>query len=109
MTAWNFLNKDLPDANLPERAQFRATRCLPGEIAPYVLLPGDPARAGAALDALGLPGQRLITLRKDPSAFRTSAGGEGAPSLVCGPESDSPPARLRSSKTAIQLPQGPTG
>ena len=29
----------------PERARCRATRCLPGEIAEYVLLPGDPARA----------------------------------------------------------------
>lgn len=45
MSAWNLSNKNLPDADLPERAQFRATRCLPGEIAPYVLLPGDPGRA----------------------------------------------------------------
>ena len=44
MTAWDF-QQQLPDPNLPERAQFRATRCLPGEIAPYVLLPGDPGRA----------------------------------------------------------------
>ena len=28
-----------------ERSRCRATRCLPGEIAPYVLLPGDPGRA----------------------------------------------------------------
>lgn len=45
MSAWNFQNKDMPDASLPERARFRATRCLPGEIAPHVLLPGDPGRA----------------------------------------------------------------
>ena len=36
---------DLPDPNSPERAAFRAIRCLPGEIAPNVLVPGDPARA----------------------------------------------------------------
>jgi DeoD family purine-nucleoside phosphorylase len=45
MSVWNFQNENLPDAGLPERALFRATRCLPGEIAPYVLLPGDPGRA----------------------------------------------------------------
>jgi len=45
MSAWNFPNEDLPDGDAPERAQFRATRCVPGEIAPYVLLPGDPTRA----------------------------------------------------------------
>ena len=31
--------------NDPARTRCRAIRCLPGEIAPYVLLPGDPARA----------------------------------------------------------------
>lgn len=36
---------DLPDANDPQRAAYRAIRCLPGEIAPNVLVPGDPARA----------------------------------------------------------------
>jgi uridine phosphorylase len=35
----------LPDVNDPARARCRAIRCLPGEIAPYALLPGDPARA----------------------------------------------------------------
>ena len=45
MSAWNILDENLPDASLPERAQFRATRCIPGEIAPFVLLPGDPSRA----------------------------------------------------------------
>jgi uridine phosphorylase len=35
----------LPDVNDPARTRCRAIRCLPGEIAPYVLLPGDPARA----------------------------------------------------------------
>jgi len=36
---------NLPDINDPARTRCRAIRCLPGEIAPYVLLPGDPARA----------------------------------------------------------------
>ena len=40
---WNA--EGLPDIDTPERAACRATRCLPGEIAPYVLLPGDPGRA----------------------------------------------------------------
>jgi uridine phosphorylase len=35
----------LPDVNDPARTRCRAIRCLPGEIAPYVLLPGDPSRA----------------------------------------------------------------
>jgi uridine phosphorylase len=35
----------LPDVNDPARTRCRAIRCLPGEVAPYVLLPGDPARA----------------------------------------------------------------
>ncbi|MDG1865347.1 MAG: nucleoside phosphorylase [Woeseiaceae bacterium] len=36
---------DLPDPNDPLRAQFRALRCVPGEIASNVLVPGDPFRA----------------------------------------------------------------
>jgi DeoD family purine-nucleoside phosphorylase len=36
---------DLPNKDDAQRAQCRATRCLPGEIAEYVLLPGDPGRA----------------------------------------------------------------
>jgi uridine phosphorylase len=36
---------ELPDANEPGRAECRAMRCLPGEVAPNVLVPGDPARA----------------------------------------------------------------
>jgi len=33
------------DVNDPARVEARAIRCLPGELAPHVLLPGDPARA----------------------------------------------------------------
>ncbi len=35
----------LPSPHDEERAKARAIRCLPGEIAPLVLLPGDPDRA----------------------------------------------------------------
>lgn len=42
---WRTLTDNLPQADDPERAKCRATRCLPGEIAEYVLLPGDPSRA----------------------------------------------------------------
>ena len=44
MDIWN-RPADLPEIDTPERAQCRATRCVKGEIAPYVLLPGDPGRA----------------------------------------------------------------
>ena len=43
--AWRSEGDGLPRIDDPIRAQCRATRCLPGEIAEYVLLPGDPARA----------------------------------------------------------------
>lgn len=36
---------ELPSPDEPDRAMYRATRCLPGEIAPNVLVPGDPVRA----------------------------------------------------------------
>lgn len=41
---WTFQH-ELPDANDPLRARTRAIRCLPGEVASIVLLPGDPSRA----------------------------------------------------------------
>ena len=42
---WQQNNGDLPAVDDPQRALCRATRCLKGEIAEYVLLPGDPGRA----------------------------------------------------------------
>ena len=42
---WRTPGDNLPAVDDPERAKCRATRCLPGEIAEYVLLPGDPGRA----------------------------------------------------------------
>ena len=43
--AWRKPGDSLPDPNDPQRSRCRACRCLPGEIAEFVLLPGDPARA----------------------------------------------------------------
>jgi len=74
MSPWNFLNKDLPDANLPERAQFRATRCLPGEIAPYVLLPGDPARAARIAEEWFDDGRLVMANREFHSYTGTFKG-----------------------------------
>ena len=74
MSPWNFLNKDLPDVNLPERAQFRATRCLPGEIAPYVLLPGDPARAARIAEEWFDDGQLVMANREFHSYTGTFKG-----------------------------------
>jgi DeoD family purine-nucleoside phosphorylase len=74
MSAWNFINKDLPDVNLPERAQFRATRCLPGEIAPYVLLPGDPARAARIAEEWFDDGQLVVVNREFHSYTGTFKG-----------------------------------
>ena len=74
MSPWNFLNKDLPDANLPERAQFRATRCLPGEIAPYVLLPGDPARAARIAEEWFDDGRMVMANREFHSYTGTFKG-----------------------------------
>ncbi len=93
MSPWNFLNKDLPDANLPERAQFRATRCLPGEIAPYVLLPGDPARAARIAEEWFDDGRLVMANREfhsytgtfkglPVSAISTGLGSPGAAMVV---------------------------
>lgn len=42
---WKMAFEKRSEIDSPERSRCRATRCLPGEIAPYVLLPGDPSRA----------------------------------------------------------------
>ncbi len=73
MTAWDF-QKQIPDANLPERAQFRATRCLPGEIAPYVLLPGDPGRAARIADQWFDDGKLVMANREFHSYTGTYKG-----------------------------------
>jgi len=74
MSAWSFLKQDLPDANLPERARFRATRCLPGEIAPYVLLPGDPARAARIAEQWFEDGRLVMANREFHSYTGTFHG-----------------------------------
>lgn len=54
----------MPDANDPERARCRALRCLLGEIAPIVLLPGDPSRA-ERISKDYLTGSRLVMLNRE--------------------------------------------
>ena len=56
--------KDLPDPNDPARAQYRALRCIPGEIAPNVLVPGDPARA-AKIASEWLTDARLVMVQRE--------------------------------------------
>lgn len=55
---------DLPDASDPARANCRALRCKPGEIAPYVLVPGDPLRA-ARIASEWLSDGRLIMAQRE--------------------------------------------
>lgn len=50
--------------NDPERARCRATRCLPGEIAEYVLLPGDPARAAMIAEQWFEDGELVMANRE---------------------------------------------
>ncbi len=42
---WTQQTVSQAEKDSPERASCRATRCKKGEIAPYVLMPGDPGRA----------------------------------------------------------------
>jgi|TARA_B110000881_G_scaffold99689_1_gene87628 DeoD family purine-nucleoside phosphorylase len=56
--------KDLPDANDPTRSQYRALRCIPGEIAPNVLVPGDPGRA-AKIASEWLTGAKLMMVQRE--------------------------------------------
>ena len=55
---------DLPDSNDPLRAQFRALRCIPGEIASNVLVPGDPFRA-AKIAKEWLDDAKLIQVQRE--------------------------------------------
>ena len=54
----------MPEVDDPERAKCRATRCLPGEIAESVLLPGDPARA-AMIAEQWLDGAELVMANRE--------------------------------------------
>jgi uridine phosphorylase len=55
---------DLPEIDTPERSACRATRCLPGEIAPYVLLPGDPGRAARIAEEWLTDGKLVMANRE---------------------------------------------
>jgi len=57
-------SSELPDPNDPERAAYRAVRCLPGEIAPHVLVPGDPARARRIADEW-LTDAKLVMVQRE--------------------------------------------
>ncbi len=84
---------DLPDPNDPERAAFRAIRCLPGEIAPNVLVPGDPARA-ARIAKEWLTDAKLVMVQREfhsytgtykgvpVSVISTGVGSPGAAMVV---------------------------
>lgn len=64
----------LPDVNDPARTRCRAIRCLPGEIAPYVLLPGDPARAERISREL-LDDARLVMTNREFHSYTGSYRG----------------------------------
>jgi DeoD family purine-nucleoside phosphorylase len=63
-TLWNAANTMHTDKDSAERSSCRATRCLPGEIAPYVLLPGDPGRARLIAEAFFDDG-RLVVMNRE--------------------------------------------
>ena len=63
-------SSDIPDVNDSKRAEARAIRCLPGELAPYVLLPGDPSRAKLVAESYLTDG-RLVMMNRE---FHTYSG-----------------------------------
>ena len=65
---------ELPDPNLPERAAYRAVRCLPGEIAPNVLVPGDPARA-ARIANEWLTDAKLVMIQREFHSYTGAYNG----------------------------------
>jgi len=82
---------ELPDPNIPERAAFRAVRCLPGEIAPNVLVPGDPARA-ARIASEWLTDAKLVMVQRE---FHSYTGEyEGVPVSVISTGVGSPGAAM---------------
>jgi hypothetical protein len=81
----------LPDPNDPERAAYRAVRCLPGEIAPNVLVPGDPARA-ARIASEWLTDGKLVMVQRE---FHTYTGTyQGVPVSVISTGVGSPSAAM---------------
>ena len=65
---------ELPDPNDPERAAYRAVRCLPGEIAPNVLVPGDPARA-ARIASEWLTDGKLVMVQREFHSYTGTYNG----------------------------------
>jgi uridine phosphorylase len=82
---------DLPDPNDPERAAYRAIRCLPGEIAPNVLVPGDPARA-ARIARDWLTDAKLVMVQREFHSYTGSY--EGVPVSVISTGVGSPGAAM---------------
>ena len=82
---------DLPDPNDPERAACRAVRCLAGEIAPYVLVPGDPARARRIANEWLTDGKLVMVQREFHSYTGTY---EGVPVSVISTGVGSPGAAM---------------
>ncbi len=67
-------SSDFPDPNDPDRAAFRAVRCLPGEIAPNVLVPGDPARA-ARIAKEWLTDAKLVMVQREFHSYTGTYNG----------------------------------
>ncbi|MEC9415374.1 MAG: nucleoside phosphorylase [Pseudomonadota bacterium] len=61
--AWPDLS-DLPDPNDQTRSKYRALRCVPEEIAPNVLVPGDPMRANK-IASNWLTDSRLVMVQRE--------------------------------------------
>ncbi|MBO6716566.1 MAG: nucleoside phosphorylase [Rhizobiaceae bacterium] len=88
--SWSEKSK-LPDPNDAERARARAIRCLRGEVAPIVLLPGDPFRAQLICERY-LDGGELKMVNRE---FHTYLGQfEGVPISVISTGLGSPGAAM---------------
>jgi DeoD family purine-nucleoside phosphorylase len=82
---------ELPDPNDAERAAYRAVRCLPGEIAPNVLVPGDPARA-ARIANEWLSDAKLVMVQREFHSYTGTY--EGVPVSVISTGVGSPSAAM---------------
>jgi uridine phosphorylase len=82
---------ELPDPNDPARAAHRAIRCLPGEIAPNVLVPGDPARA-ARIATEWLTDAKLVMVQREFHSYTGSY--QGVPVSVISTGVGSPGAAM---------------
>jgi DeoD family purine-nucleoside phosphorylase len=71
---WKQQNTSSIDLDKADRARCRATRCLPGEIADYVLLPGDPSRAAMIANEWFEDGELVVANREFHSYTGTYKG-----------------------------------